>query len=81
MEHETRALAQPCADLRVAMDVIVFEDHVQTAWRRKLTAEPTQKAEKILMSMPRIMFRDHPALADMERGKQAGRAVLLILVG
>ena len=33
------------------------------------------------MAMTRIILRDHSALADMERGKQAGRAVSLILVG
>ena len=32
------------------------------------------------MAMTRVVLRDQSALADMERGKQAGRALALILV-
>ena len=63
------------------MDAIVIEDQVQAGRRRKLAIEPTQEAQKLLMAVTRVVLGDHPPLADMERGKQAGRAMPFIVVG
>src|SRR5262249_8519401 len=81
MKHEAWSLTQPSANPLVTVDGIVVEDQVQAARGWKLAVEPAQEAQELLMAMTRIMLRDHSALADVERGKQAGRAVPFILVG
>lgn len=54
---------------------------VQAERRRKFAVEATQEAQELLMAMTRVVLGDYPALADMQRGKKAGRAMPFIIVG
>ncbi len=81
MQHKARAFSQPVADALVAVDRLVVEDQMEVNRRRKLSLDSTQEAKGLLMSMTRIALRHDVAIADMQRGKQAGCPVALILVG
>lgn len=81
VQHKARALPQPRTDAFVAVDGIVVQDKMEATWRWELRLNATQEAQELLMTMTRVTLRHDIALTDMQRGKQAGRAMALILMG
>lgn len=81
VQHKARALPQTRADAFVAVERLVVQGQMEATRRRKLHLDATKKTQELLMPMTRATLRHDIVLTDVQRGKQAGRAVTLTLVG
>ena len=80
VQHKPWMLGQPTSHAFVAVGAVVVEDQVQRHGAGKFQVQTPQKFQELLMPMSGLTFADHPALHDLERGKQGGGAVPFVVV-
>ena len=75
-----RSRSEPRAHLGLLVRGVVVDDQmdVQLGWHAVI--DMTEKGQEFLMPMARLALRDHFSRGDVERGKQSGRAMALIVM-
>lgn len=77
----TRSLGQPRADAGVLVGGIVVDDQVHIEVGRNVRFDVAQKAQELLVPMAWLALGDHAAIGHIERRKQGGGAVPIVVVG
>src|SRR5882762_1716137 len=77
----TRPLGEPRADSGVFVSSIVVNDQVHIEVGRNLRVDVAQKAQELLVPMPWLALSDNAAIGHIERRKQGGGAVPIVVVG
>ncbi len=72
---------EPFLNLVLLVCRIVVENDVNGLVLRDLVLDPTQKADELLMPVPLHVLGNDCAVEHIERGKQRGRAVPLVIMG
>src|SRR5262245_64322194 len=73
-------LREPRRHRGVLVRAVVIEDEVELVPAGRLPTDRVQEGEKLGMGVPRLTALDHVPLEDIQRGKQGGRPVPLIVV-
>lgn len=81
VEGEARVPDEPLADLEVLVGGVVVEDHVDRLSGGHLCFDQVEKADELLMAVPLHVAADHGPVEHVERGKERGGAVALIIMG
>lgn len=76
-----RVPGEPGADSRVFVSGVVVNDQVHSEVGRNLRVDVAQKAQELLVSMARLALGDDAAIGHIERRKQGGGAVPIVVVG
>jgi hypothetical protein len=76
MHVETRPLRQPGLDLGILVRTVVIDDEEQLQIPGHfVVVDATQKAEELLMTIPRLALRDHRTGHHIEGSEQGGGAM------
>jgi hypothetical protein len=81
MGDEARMPLQPTLHAGMFMRAVVVHHDMQLQMVWKLFVQPFEKFQELLVAMPRIAFSDHFAFGQLQRGKERGRPVPLVVVG
>ncbi len=81
MQVEPWMLIEPSPDLLVLVGGVVVQDQMNLQFLGHLTVDGSQKSQELLVTVARQALADHLAGKDVERGKQGGGAVTLVVVG
>ena len=81
MGNEARMPLKPTLPSGMFMRAVVVRHAMQLERGRKFLVQPLEKFQELLVPMPRIAFSDHFACGQLQRGKQRGRPVPLVIVG
>src|SRR5437588_5086730 len=77
----TRPFDEPRADSGVFVSGIVVNDQVHIEVGRNLRVDVAQKAQELLVPMAWLALSDNAAIGHIERRKQSGGAVPIVVVG
>ena len=81
MKRPPRMAGQPGAHLGMLVGGVVVEDRVHQLSGRHGGLDAVQKADELLVAMPRHALADHCAVQHIERRKQRRRAVPEVIMG
>src|SRR5208337_3402787 len=80
VEGEARMASQPFDNLRMLMSGVILEDHMDDLADWNLSLDPIEKANELLVPVLLHALPDDRTVEHVERGKERGRAVALIVV-
>ena len=80
MEGPARMTAEPGADLGVLVGGVVVDNGVDDLAGRDGTVDGIEEADELLMPVALHVAADHLAVEHVERGKQSGRPMALVVV-
>jgi hypothetical protein len=80
MQMEPSMLLQPLFHLRVVVRPIVVQDQVKGQPWGRFSVDFAQELQKFLVSMSRVAGPNHRAIQHIERCKQTGGAMLLVVM-
>ena len=80
VEGEARVPLKPLADLGMLVGGIIVEDHVDRLTGGDARFDQIEKADEFLVPMPLHVAADHGPVEHVERGKERGRTVALVVV-
>jgi hypothetical protein len=80
MQVKTRMTCEPCFDFRVFVRAVVIDDQMHVQLLGHFALDVTQESEELLVSMARLTLREHLAIGDIERRKEGGRTVTVVVV-
>lgn len=72
---------EPFLDLVLLMRSVIVEDHMDRLVPGYFALDPIEEADKLLMTMTLHVLPDDGSVEHVERGKQRGRAMALVVVG
>src|SRR5215472_12019532 len=72
---------QPTLHFGALMGAVVVHDQMHLLSLRQLLLQVIQKADKLAAAMPLLAGTDDFSVQDVERGKQRGRTVTLVIMG
>ena len=75
MQVIARPLRQPSANLGMLVSGIVIDHEVDIVGRGNILIEVAQEGKELLMAVAGLAFGEHPAVGDIEGGKQSGGAM------
>ena len=81
MQVVTRMFLEPGSYFGGFVRCVIVHDQVNVQRGRHLAVNAIQEAQKFLMPMAPMALADDLAGSDVQRGKQGGRAVPLIIMG
>ena len=80
VEGEALVPSQPGANPRVGVGFVIVENQVDIFSSGDRGFERIQEADELLMPVPLHAAADHLAFEHIERGKEGGRAVSLVII-
>jgi len=72
---------EPSAHFGLLVGGVVVENDVDGLVGGQLGFDGVEETDELLMSVALHVAADHRAIEDIERGKQRGRAIALVIVG
>lgn len=79
MESPARVSGEPFLDLVLLMRSVIVEDHMDRLVSGYFAVDPIEEADKLLMTLHVLPYDG--SVEHVERGKQRGRAMALVVVG
>jgi hypothetical protein len=82
VHDEARVSGQPLLHLLgVAVCAVVVDDQMRAQVLGRAAFDEPQELQPLAVAMPRLAHQDHAAVQRVERRKQRGRAMALVVVG
>jgi len=81
VEGEARVAVEPLANLGVLVSGVIVEDHMDRLAGGPARFDQIEKADEFLVAVPLHVAADHGPVEDVERGKERGGAVALVIMG
>ena len=81
VDMEARTLGEPDFDTGVPVGAVVIDDQMNIQMLRDIGLDMTQKAQELLMAVPRFALREDLSVGDIERREQGRGAMSDVVVG